>query len=371
MGETAPICTCFSLMTDDNASDVSDRVEPGDVSNSSPVSASRWWSSSTWMAWGRLLRMRLRWWTTGHLIALAFATIVFGVSLWVIARELRGFEYAEVWAYLQQLPSSYVVLALGLTGLTFVVLTGYDALSLRYVGVRLSRRRILFSAFIGYAVSQAVGNPILTGGSVRYRLYTLWGFSASEVAKTILFAGISFWLGFFTLGGGLFLVEPTVLAESLDLPVSSVLLGLLCFAPVGLYAGGTYFRTEPFQLWGVTLDVPAWWMLPIQIALAAADLFLASSVVFVLLPPEAGISFAQLMIAYLIALLAGLVSHVPGGLGVFESIMLLILTPEVSPPVVLGALLAYRGIFHLVPLLIAALAFGGYELRRSVRKLVC
>jgi uncharacterized membrane protein YbhN (UPF0104 family) len=72
------------------------------------------------------------------------------------------------------------------------------------------------------------------------------------------------------------------------------------------------------------------------------------------------------LVSYLLALLAGLVSHVPGGLGVFESIMLLMLTPEVPPPTVLGALLAYRSIFHLLPLL-AALAFGAYEVRRSLR----
>lgn len=354
-------------MTDSDVPDVSTSRSGETTVGSSFDSSSRWWTSNTWVAWARLLRMRLRWWATGHLVASAIAAVVFLVSLWVIARELRGFEYAEVWAYLQGLPASYVFLALGLTGFTFVVLTGYDALALRYVGVELSTRRIIFSAFVGYAVSQAIGNPILTGGSVRYRLYTLWGFSPPEVAKTILFAGISFWLGFFTLGGGLFLLEPSVLTESLDLPVSSLSLGALCLAPVGVYAGLTYFRTEPLRLWGWTLDMPSWWMLPIQIALAAGDLLLASSVIFVLLPPEVGISLPQLLVAYLIALLAGLVSHVPGGLGVFEGIMLLILTPEVPPPVVLGALLAYRGVFHLAPLVLAALAFGGYELRRSMR----
>ena len=295
--------------------------------------------------------------------------LVFAGSLWVIARELRGFQYAEVWAYLTDLPASNVFLALGLTALTFVVLAGYDTLALRYVGAGLSTRRVAFSAFIGYAVSQAIGNPILTGGSVRYRLYSIWGLTPADVAKAILFAGISFWLGFFALGGGVFSFAPIGLAETFELPVPPAVLGGLCFLPVGAYVGLAVFREKPFTLWGWTLEAPPLWMLPVQVGLAMGDLLLAASVVYVLLPPAIGVSLLHLVAVYLTALLAGLVSHVPGGLGVFEGIMLLLLTPEIPPPTVLGALLAYRGIFHLLPLTLAMVAFGTYELRRGMRHL--
>ncbi len=318
--------------------------------------------------WGRFLRMRLRWWITGHVIASIVVAVVFLGSLWVIAREVRGYEYAKVASYLEVLPTSHVLLAIGLTLLTFVVLTGYDMLALRYVDVDLASRRVMFSAFIGYAVSQAIGNPILTGGSVRYRLYSVWGISPAKVAKSILFAGVSFWLGFFTLGGLVLLVEPPSLAAVLDLPIRSAGLGLLILLPVGAYAGFTWYRTTPVEVRGWTLNTPPNWMLPVQIALAAADLGLASSVLYVLLPSDVSVSLPFLLVSYLIALLAGLLSHVPGGLGVFESILLLILTPEVPAPALLSGLLAYRGIFHLLPLVLAAAAFGAYELRRAMRE---
>ena len=334
----------------------------------SPYSTRRWGMWSTWKALGRLLRLRLRWWSTGQLIAAGLVALVFAGSLWVIAQKLQGFEYAEVSAYLIDLPVSYVLLALGLTALTFVVLAGYDALALRYVNVELSTRRIAFSAFVGYAVSQAIGNPILTGGSVRYRLYSVWGLSPRDMAKAILFAGASFWLGFFALGGGVFMVAPIGLSAAFDLSISPSVLGTLCLFPVAAYVGFVLFRDEPLTLWGWSLRIPPLWMLPIQVVLAMGDLFLASSVVFVLLPPEIGISLPYLVAVYLTALLAGLVSHVPGGLGVFESIMLLLLSPQVPPPVVLGALLAYRGIFHLLPLTVAMIAFGAFEVRRGVRQ---
>jgi len=332
------------------------------------VSPARWRSWAGWKVWGRLLRMHLPLNSTSEVVATLFVGLVFLGSMWVIGRELSGFEYAEVWAYLTDLPLSYVLTAGGLTAKTFVVLAGYDALALRYIDASLSTRRIAFSAFIGYAVSQAIGNPILTGGSVRYRLYSLWGLTPTQVAKAILFAGASFWLGFCTLGGMVFLFEPLALADIFELPGSTALIGGLCLLPVATYVGAAVFREQPFAIWGWSLKVPPLWMLPVQVGLAIGDLLLASSVVYVLLPPEIGVSFPHLVAVYLTALLAGLVSHVPGGLGVFESIMLLLLTPEIPPPTVLGALLAYRGIFHLLPLMIAMLAFGTYEVRRGLRE---
>jgi len=343
-----------------NDSDATDRADRRAVSS---AETNRWLPLQTWSVWGRLLRMRLHCWNTEHLLVTAVVGVVFVASLWVIGQELRGFRYGAVWTYLQSLPPSNVLAALGLTGLTFVVLTGYDALALRYVGMPLSARRIGFSAFVGYAVSQAVGNPILTGGAVRYRLYSLWGYSPAEVGKAVLFAGVSFWLGFCTLGGVVLLFEPQSLVNAVDLPVSSSLLGALVLSPACVYAGVTLYRDRPLLLWGWELDVPPKWMLPVQVALAAGDLALASAVVYVLLPLDVAVGLPHLLVSYLCALLAGLVSHVPGGLGVFESIMLLMLTPEVPAPAVLGALLAYRGIFHLLPLVVAGLAFLVYEMR--------
>ena len=315
---------------------------------------------------GRLVLRKGGWDSVGQFVAAALVAAIFAGSLWVIGQELRGFEYAEVGRYLTGLPPSYVGTALILTFATFVVLAGYDALALRYIDVDLSGPRIALSAFIGYAVSQAVGNPILTGGSVRYRLYSLWGLAPSDVAKAIGFAGASFWLGFFSLGGVVFLLDPVGLGASMELGVSSTALGTACLLPVVGYVGFTWWREAPLTVWGTRLAVPPQWMLPVQVGLAAGDLLLASSVVYVLLPPEVGVSFPHVLAVYLVALLAGLVSHVPGGLGVFEGTMLLLLAPPIEPPTLLGALLAYRGVFHLLPLVLALLIFGGFEVRRSM-----
>lgn len=318
-----------------------------------------------WRAVWRLGRRRVRRYGVVRVLAAVVVGLVFALSLWVMARELRGFEYAEVSAYLGELPVLNVALAVGVTAVNFVVLSGYDALALRYVDVQLPYRRVAFSAFVGYAISQAVGNPILTGGSVRYRLYSSWGLDGREIAKSIVFAGASFWLGFFTLGSILFLFEPMTLPTALSLPVAPPVIGAVCLAPMLGYLGLTALQTGSITVQGWTLDVPPRWMLPIQIGLAATDLILATTVLYALLPPSASVSFAYMLGVYLVALLAGLISHVPGGLGVFDSIVLVMLTPVLPAPTVLGALLAYRGIFHLLPLTLAALGFGLYEARRE------
>ncbi len=281
-----------------------------------------------------------------------------------MARHLRHFEYAEVVGYLSTIPAVNIAGAVALTGLTFVALTGYDLLSLRYAQARLSLRRASFAAVIGYSVSQAIGNPLLTGGATRYRLYSNWGLAPTTIGKSVLFAGVSFWFGFLTLGGLLFLVQPEGLPSRLDLPISAAFVGGLCLLLPLAYLGGSLWGGDTLSLWGWTFDVPPLWMLPVQVGLAAMDLLFASGVLYLLLPQEATVSFPLILTVYLVALLVGIISHVPGGLGVFDGIVLAVLTPTLDPESVLGALLAYRALFHLLPLALAGSAFLAYEIRQ-------
>lgn len=342
-----------------------DEISRGDETAASGRAVRSWTSRATWQALARLVAMRVRRLASPQQIAGGVVAVVFAGSLWMMARELSGLQYAEVWGHVTTLSPLLVAAAVGLTLLNFAVLSGYDALALRYVGVRLSYPRIALSAFTGYAVSQAVGNPIITGGSVRYRLYSSWGVSAADIAKAVLFAGTSFWLGFFTLGSILFLFQPMALPDALNLPASPTVLGAACLLPMAGYLGLTAFRDGPVQVRGVTLDVPPRWMLPAQIGLAATDLLLATSVIYVLLPASVEIAFPYMLGVYLMALLAGLISHVPGGLGVFDGIVLMMLTPTVPASTVAAALLAYRVIFHLLPLGLAVFSFCTYEACRA------
>jgi uncharacterized membrane protein YbhN (UPF0104 family) len=330
-------------------------VEQRGVSPSRPSASQRTLRSRPW-SWVRLIRRKL----PINNFAPVVGFLIFVVVAWVMVHELRDLPLREVGTYLADLPLSYISLAFGLTALNFIVLSGYDWLSMQYVGVDLPYRRVAFSAFIGYAFSQAIGNPLITGGGVRYRLYSSWGLSGREIAKTVLFAGISFWLGCFALGAFLFLGQPVSL-QALELPVRPAVIGLACLLPTAGYVGLTSLRERPLVVRGWSLDMPAQWMVPVQVGLAVCDLFVAASVLYVLLPSGADVSYLYLLGVFQIALIAGVLSHVPGGLGVFDGILIMMLDPFLTTSVVVGAILGFRVIFHILPLTLASLSYLAFE----------
>lgn len=335
--------TCSSAAAEDN------RAKPR-------VSPSRGWKLGPRL---RLLRKKL----PIDNFAPVIGALIFVLVAWVIVHELRDLPIADVTAYLAGLPLTHIGVAVALTAMNFVVLSGYDALAMRYVDVDLSYRRVAFSAFIGYAFSQAIGNPLITGGGVRYRLYSSWGLSTEEIAKTVLFAGVSFWMGCFALGTFLFLGQPVSL-QALDLPVQPSLIGIACLLPTVSYVGVTAFRDRPIEIQGWSLAMPARWMVPAQISIAVVDLFVAATVLYILLPAGTEVSYLYLLGVFQIALIAGVVSHVPGGLGVFDGIILMMLGPFLDTSIVVGAILAFRVIFHILPLTLAALSYLTFETRR-------
>src|SRR4029450_10865085 len=113
-------------------------------------------------------------------------------------------------------------------------------------------------------------------------------------------------------------------------------------------------RPQPFTFRGWEFRFPAPALSLAQVAISSLDWALASSVLYLRLPPTAPLSYPQFVGVYLLAQLAGLVSQVPGGLGVFETVMLLFLAPAIPPAVVLGSLFAYRGLDYLLPLGVVA-----------------
>jgi phosphatidylglycerol lysyltransferase len=287
--------------------------------------------------------------------------VVLVVALWLLGRELHGFRPAEFRAYLRSLPAWRIAAALALTALNYLVLTGYDALALRYVRQRVAYRRSTLASFIGYAFSMLLGHAVLTGGAVRYRLYTSWGVPAEAVARVIGFCGLAFWMGFLSLGAAVFIIDPLPLP---GFPVGPRVLGCVMAAAFLGWLGLNAARSEPVRLGRWTVELPGGRSTLAQAAVASLDLALAASVLWVLLPPDAPLTFGHLLTAFLLAMIAGTLSMVPGGAGVFDGILVALVTPAVSPAAALGALVAYRAVYYLLPFAAAALTFGAVEVAR-------
>jgi len=288
---------------------------------------------------------------------------LFGAALWLLHHALRGVNYHDVVRALRALPHRQVALAVLTTAAGYLCLTLYDTLACRYAGYSLPYRRTAFASFVGYAFSHTLGVPVLSGGAVRYRLYSAWGLSAADLAIVIAFNGFTFWLGFAGLGGLLFLVHPPAIPAALALPVHSIRgIGAALVALVAAYLVFTALRRTPIVVRGTEVAVPAPRMALAQLAVSTLDWTFAGATLWALLPATPHLSLPTLLGVFLLAQTAGLASHVPGGLGIFETAILLLLAPPLAPRDVLGSLLAFRAVYYFAPLALAALALGAHEL---------
>ena len=289
--------------------------------------------------------------------------LLFLAALWVLHHALSGYHYRDLAAGARAVPVPRLLSALLLTCLSYLVLTGYDALAFRYIHRTLEYGKIAFASFIGYAFSNNIGLSMLAGSSVRYPLYTSWGLSILEVTKLVAFYTLSLWLGLLFVGGLAFVTEPVALPALMKLPfVSARPLGVIFLAAACGYIGWSAVRKRPVMILNREIELPSTLLSLTQIALSSLDWLLAGCVLYVLLPEVPGLSFPAFMGIYLLAQVGGLVSQVPGGLGVFETIFILLLPPGLTAPEAVGALLLYRGIYYLLPLLIAAIMLGTFEL---------
>ncbi len=215
---------------------------------------------------------------------------------------------------------------------------------------------------MGYAIGHNVGLNTLSGGAVRYRAYTALGLGAKQIATIIAFGSVTFLLGAGLLLGLSLVTQAGMSGSVLHVHASlAMLAGGVLLAAVAAYLWLVCTRHEPLRFRRMVIPVPKPRIAFAQIAVACADLLCAACVLYVLLPQQAVISFGAFAGIYLIAIAAGVISNVPGGIGVFEAV-LLVLLQSVSKDSLLGALVAYRAIYYFAPFAVALALLGAHEL---------
>ncbi len=292
----------------------------------------------------------------------ALALALLAAAVWAISAQLAQYNLDEIMASLFSETDRDVLLAFGLTAANFIVLAGYDILALSYIGHPLPPHRPVLASFAGNAFSNTIGLSTLAGSTVRYRLYSSWGLSTGEIAKIVVFTTLTLWLGLFSIGGIIFTVRPLPLPDWITLPFSTTRpLGLALLVPPALYLYAAARKETPWRIGKLTLLLPPFKSALLQVAVASLDWALAAAVLYALLPPWANVSFPLLLGAFLLGQIAGLVSQVPGGLGVFESCLLFLLSPRIPAPALFATLVAYRVVYYLVPLVLAAALLAARE----------
>ncbi len=307
---------------------------------------------------------------TLHKLTPAISLALFVVAILAVHHEIEIYHWQDIRRALQDFPLPLMLMCGGATLLSYIALSFYDYLALEYAGERLPYRRVLFTSFLSYAISNNVGHAWLSGGSMRYRLYSGWGMPGLSIAKAVLFCTVSYILGAVTVmvGGYAFSPDQTLITDRL--PSGSVQTAITAGSILlaGWWLAVAFYR-KPVTIMGFSLSIPEFSLALRQLLAALLDLLLASSVMYLPLSHFTGMPFGDFLVLYILAQLAGIISMVPGGIGVFEGSFVFLASSQYSAPHILAALIIYRVIYYFMPLLPASLMLAAYELplQRLVR----
>jgi uncharacterized membrane protein YbhN (UPF0104 family) len=297
--------------------------------------------------------------------------VMFAVAAWVLQRTLARYGIADLHAELAALAPAQVGLAVLYTGLSFAALIGYEWSAMNLIGRRVPFRKLALASFTTQSIAHSTGFAPVVGATLRYQFYADRGLSVLDVAKIQIIFTLTFALGVATLAGGVLVVEPTRLAAATGLPgwAWQVAAAVGLIGVITYIAWGALFH-RPFTLYGRVYTLPPAASTLTQIFFGVADLLAVAAALNVLLPASLDLSYLEVLAIFMASIVVGLMSHVPGSLGVFESAVFLLVRPsedQVLP--LLGALLAFRACYYLLPLACGVLLFAGYELVRWRRAL--
>jgi phosphatidylglycerol lysyltransferase len=294
------------------------------------------------------------------------AVVIVGALLVHALREVFvQFSYRDLLAAIRATDARAITLSVVATFVSYLALTGYDASSLRYVGAPVRYRVAAETAFIAYALSNTVGLGVLTGGAVRLRLYAAAGVEAGAISRAIAFNAAAFMLGISVVGAAALLWGASSVAPALELPALALQAGAAAVLAAAAAVIVLCRDGRERRLFGrFTLRMPSMSLALQQLLFSAVDIAATAAVLWFLLPSGA-VEFPAFMGFFAIAIVLGVLSHVPGGLGVFEAVMLVALRERVPAEVLAAALVLYRLIYYVLPLLLALALLVTHEVRRG------
>ncbi len=293
---------------------------------------------------------------------------VFVAIGWLLHRNLQTYSIAEIRQEMAIVPRAKLFGALALTALNYFCLTICDRLAFRVAGVSLPAPKIAAASVISYAASYNFG-ALLGGASMRYRLYSLWGITAADILKIAAILALATWIGLLSVASVAFLTASAPAHGHTAIAAATLrLAGAIMAGLVLAYLSLTLIRRQPIRLGNVDLRLPSFRMALGQAVASSTEISLAAGALWVLLPNELHVPFPVLLAGYMLAVFATILSQTPGGLGVFELVVLSYVVPDKSPAAV-GAVVLYRFVYYLTPLTVAAIGYIVAEWRTGNARL--
>jgi uncharacterized membrane protein YbhN (UPF0104 family) len=302
---------------------------------------------------------KLGWNRIGFLLSVTIIAIA-AVALF---RTLRHIKVAKVIDAMLAAHASDLVWAAVFVAGGYLTLTFYDLFALRTIGWgKIPYRVAMLASFTSYAIGHNVGASVLTGGAVRYRIYSAWGLDALAVTKLCFVAGLTFWLGNATVLGLGIVYAPGAASAIDQLPAwINRGLALAILLVLGSYVAWVWRRPRVIGRRGWQVTLPGGPLTLLQIGIGIVDLACCALAMFMLLPVEPNIGFVTLAVIFVAATLLGFASHAPGGIGVFDATMLVALW-QFDKPELLAGLLLFRLLYYVAPFVLSLLILGGREL---------
>jgi phosphatidylglycerol lysyltransferase len=284
----------------------------------------------------------------------------FGLALWLLQRYLTHLAWRDVAAAWAQLPGWRIACSAAAALLSLAMLALFDVLAARtVVRERITAKLAAFAGAVTQGISNTLGFHAITGSALRYRIYATAGLGAGDIARIVALAGLGVGLGFAVVITGALCWEPAITDGWGRWPGAVLLLALATLL-------AWLARPRTLALGRLTLTLPSARIADTQVLVGGVEMLAALTALYVLLPATSAPPFVDFLPIYVAAVLAGIVSHAPGGLGVFETIMLASFPPEARADL-LAAILCYRLTYTALPFVLAGAALAVFEwrLRRS------
>lgn len=314
---------------------------------------------------GTTLKSQVQRWS--RWLGIVAGVAVFALALYALREQFASYSVRQVRSAVLYLDPIFLVRATLFAIGAYAVLITYDILALRYIKHDLPVPRVALISFIAFSFSNALGFPVLLGGGLRYRLYNAAGLSSADIALTIAFNTVTFWLGVLAVAGGSLLFAPSGSGTLFGVGLATLRpVGALLLLVVAGYTLACAFNRRPIRLLGWEFAPPSGRIALIQVIIACVDWVLVAAVLWAAIPlPPEQLTFSLVLGAFTLAQVAALVSHVPGGLGVFEFTFIALLSRYAQPTELLSAVIVFRIIYYLLPLAIALVLLAANELARG------
>jgi uncharacterized membrane protein YbhN (UPF0104 family) len=236
----------------------------------------------------------------------------------------------------------------------------YDLLALRYLCRSLPLRRVALTSLVGYTLGNSLGT-LLAGAPIRFRYYSRFGLTPRQILVLISILGLTFWSGLWFLGGIVLVAIPVPLPPQIDLPLGTRALGAILLSLfIGYFIVCLVWR-KPWPIGKLHLCPPEPGLMLAQTAIAAVDLLISATALYLVLPGNSVVPFALVLAAYLVGIAISLMTQVPGGLGVLELILLTLLKGSVGDSV-LASVLIFRFLYYIFPLFLGMVLLVAHEI---------